>query len=179
MFLRTQPLKFLQLKHPYSNRRVLCQGFPRVGFKGMIHFSQPYQLHPTPLITMPLCAAPTALTPTPPSPTCEMLLCCLVPPQLEHLPLHPPTPLLFLHSTQTTPPFFQPHYADCFQRTSKKEKQREAAGDNETAGYAKAVHFGILYFLSHIHVALSLHVLVCGCSTLLPILPVVSISPFF
>ncbi|CAB1426951.1 unnamed protein product [Pleuronectes platessa] len=31
-----------------------------------------------------------------------------------------------------------------FQRTSKKEKQIEAAGDNETAGYVKAVHFGHL-----------------------------------
>ncbi|MEQ2239757.1 hypothetical protein ILYODFUR_007809, partial [Ilyodon furcidens] len=36
-----------------------------------------------------------------------------------------------------------------FQRTSEKEKQIEAAEDNETAGYSKAVHFAILYFLFH------------------------------
>lgn len=143
------PFKALQLKQPHSNTSVLCQGFPRGGFEGMIHFSQPYQLHPTPLITMPLCAAPAAWTPTPPSPTCEMLLCCLVPPQLEHLPLHPSTPQLFLHSTQTTPSFFFTTLCRLFQRTSKKEKQTEAAGDNETAGYVKTVHFDILLLLSH------------------------------
>lgn len=49
---------------------------------------------PTPLVTMPLCAAPTSLVPSLLQPTCEMLFCCLVPPQLEHLPLDP-TPLCF------------------------------------------------------------------------------------
>ena len=83
---------------------------------------------PPPLFPMPLSAGPPAgarapPTPTPPSPTCEMLLCCLVPPQLEHLPLHPSTPLLFLHSTQTTPPFFQPHYADCFRGQARKRNR--------------------------------------------------------
>lgn len=117
------PFESLQLKQLHSNMSVLCQGFPRGGFEGMIHFSQPYQLHPTPLITMPLCAAPAAWTPTPPSPTCEMLLCCLVPPQLEHLPLHPSTPQLFLHSTQTTPSFFLPHYADCFRGQARKKNR--------------------------------------------------------
>lgn len=92
-------LGFLQLKEP-CNRSVLCQGFPRGGSEGMIHFSKPYQLHPHPhphpLVTMPLCAAPTGPVPSLLQPTCEMLFCCLVPPQLEHLPLDPPlSPLCF------------------------------------------------------------------------------------
>lgn len=86
----------------------------------------------------------------------------------------PLPPLLFLHSTNTTPPFFQPHYADCFRGQARKEKQIEAAGDNETAGYATAVHFGI--DLSHIALYVYGCVCICAlaCSPLVHILHVAS-----
>lgn len=104
-----------------------------------------------PLVTMPLCAAPTSLVPSLLQPTCEMLFCCLVPPQLEHLPLDPPPhPSAFPPFNLNNASFFQPHYVDCFQRTSKKEKQIEVAGDNETAGWTEAVHLAFLYFLCHV-----------------------------
>lgn len=93
---------FVQLKEAHTSRSVLCQGSPRGGSEewsispNLISCNPP---SPHPLVTMPLCAAPTSLVPSLLQPTCEMLFCCLVPPQLEHLPLDPSTPLLFLHST--------------------------------------------------------------------------------
>lgn len=117
--------EFLDLNNRTATR-VFCVKASQREDSGMIHFSQPYQPPPNPPpppITMPLCAAPTAWTPTSPSPTCEMLLCCLVHPQLEHLALHPSTPLLVLRFTQTTPPFFWPHYTDCFRGQARKRNR--------------------------------------------------------
>lgn len=83
-----------------------------------------------------------------------MLLCCLVSPQLEHLPLDTPTTLeplcFFLHSAGTRPPFF----GHTMQIVPEDKRERETdrgyrgGGDNETAGWATAVHFD-RYFLSH------------------------------
>lgn len=103
---------------------------------------------------MPLCAAQRGPLPTPAlrTATCEMLLCCLVSPQLEHLPLDPLPP-----SNPSSFSSIQPEQGArslatlcrLFRRTSEKEKQIEATGgDNETAGWATAVHFA-RYFLSH------------------------------
>ena len=129
--------EFPQLKQPYSNRSVLCQGFLRGGFEGMIHFSKPYQLHPTPPYNNATVCSPRSLDAhTPPCP--HVRCCCVVLfPHSWSISLCTPPPL---HPSAFPP--FNPNNASVlpatlcrlFQRTSKKEKQIEAAGDNETAG---------------------------------------------
>ena len=92
---------------------------------------------PPPLITMPLCAAPAALTPTPPHPPLAHMWDAVV---LSCSPTAGASPSAPLHPSAFPP--FNPNNASVlpatlcrlFQRTSKKEKQIEAAGDNETAG---------------------------------------------
>lgn len=141
-----------QLKQPYSNCSVLCQGFPRGGFEGMIHFSKPYQLHPTPPYNNATVCSPRSLDAPRTHPPTHMwdavVLSCS--PTAGASPSPPLHPSAFPPFTPNNASVLSATLCRLFQRTSKKEKQIEAAGDNETAGYAKAVHFGILYFLSHV-----------------------------
>lgn len=151
---------FLQLKEPYCSRSVLCQGFPRGGSEGMIHFSKPYQLHPSSHHhPPPSCNNATVCSPHKPRalpPPAHMwdavLLSCS--PTAGASPSRPPPPpqppSAFPPFNLNNASFFQPHYVDCFQRTSKKEKQIEVAGDNETAGCTEAVHLAFLHLLCHV-----------------------------
>lgn len=91
---------------------------------------------------MPLCAVQRgpAAPPSQRTATCEMLLCCLVSPQLEHLPLDPPpSPPPSPLPPPSNPSAFssiQPEQGApssatlcrLFWRTSEKEKQIEATG---------------------------------------------------
>lgn len=77
-----------------------------------------------------------------------VLLSC--PPTAGASPSRPPHPSAFPLFNLNNASFFQPHYVDCFQRTSKKEKQIEVAGDNETAGCTEAVHLAFLHLLCHV-----------------------------
>ena len=90
--------EFPQLKQPYSNRSVLCQGFPRGGFEGMIHFSKPYQLHPTPPYNNATVCSPRSLDAhsPPPTPRPHVRCCCVVLfPHSWSISLCTPPPLCF------------------------------------------------------------------------------------